>query len=235
MKATSMLSRSTPSNCPQAQTSSFATRQRGFTLLEMLVTMALLSLVMLGLASSFFSLGQTETRIDARLDQSSQLRASMNFLDQTLGRISAKRKPGQQNVNDPLYWFEGNGQAVRWVGIMPARFGAGGRYFFELGVVQGDLVLRFAPWNGALQFPSGSSMESRTLLQDVVQFSIQYRGEEEDSIEWSDQWAFPQQIPSHIMLNIVTSQMALPAKILAMRPAGPAGQGSGNAVIGGSR
>lgn len=215
--------------------SSPALRQRGFTLLEMLVTMALLSLVMLGLASSFFSLGQTETRIDARLDQSSQLRASMNFLDQTLGRISAKRKPGQQNANDSLYWFEGNGQAVRWVGIMPARFGAGGRYFFELGVAQGNLVLRFAPWNGALQFPSGSSMESRTLLQDVVQFSIQYRGEEEDSIEWADQWNFPLQIPSHIMLNIVTKQMALPVKILAMRPAGPSGLGSGNAVIGGSR
>lgn len=209
--------------------------QAGFTLLEMLVTMVLLSLVMLGLASSFFSLGQTETRIDARLDQSSQLRASMNFLDQTLGRISAKRKPGQQNVNDSLYWFEGNGQAVRWVGIMPARFGIGGRFFFELGVEQGDLVLRFAPWNGALQFPATSNMQSRTLLQDVVGFSIQYRGEEEDSIEWTNQWAFPLQIPSHIMLSITTSQMALPVKILAMRPAGSTGQGSGMAQIGGSR
>lgn len=210
-------------------------QQRGFSLLEMLVVTALLSLVMLGLASSFFSLGQTETRIDARLDQSSQLRASMHFLDQTLGRISAKRKPMQQNATDSIYWFEGSSQAVRWVGIMPARYGVGGRYFFELGVEQGDLVLRFSPWTGAPQFPASNSMEARTLLQDVVQFSIQYRGEEADSIDWTNQWGFPLQIPSHIMLDIVTAQMALPTKILAMRRAGASEMGSSRATIGGSR
>lgn len=209
-------------------------RQGGFSLLEMLVVMALLSLVMLGLASSFFSLGQTETRIDARLDQSSQLRASMNFLDQTLGRISAKRKPIQQSSNEAMYWFEGNAQSVSWVGIMPARFGAGGRYFFHLGVEQGHLVLRFSPWNGAHQFPAPASMEARVLLHDVVQLSIQYRGEELDSIDWSNSWAFPLQIPSHIMLDIVTAQMVLPTKILAMRAAGSTGSGSSSATIGGT-
>ncbi|THU01040.1 prepilin-type N-terminal cleavage/methylation domain-containing protein [Lampropedia puyangensis] len=220
---------------PTSKSLTIGTQHSGFTLLEMLVAVALLSLVMLGLASSFFSLGQTETRIDARLDQSSQLRASMNFLDQTLGRVSARRRTGLQNTNESRFWFEGTGQTVQWVGIMPPRYGAGGRYFFMLQLEGSDLVLRFTPWNGAPQFPSPSGMDARTLQQDVTQFSIQYRGEEQDSIDWTDVWTFTEQMPSHIMLNIVTAQMALPTKILAMRAAGLSAQGSGLAVVGGGR
>ena len=40
---------------------------RGFTLLEMLIGMALLSVLMLALGGALFSAAQTEERLDARL------------------------------------------------------------------------------------------------------------------------------------------------------------------------
>ena len=45
-----------------------ATRARGFTLLELLVVMSLLSLVMLGMGSALRSTAQVEQRVDARYD-----------------------------------------------------------------------------------------------------------------------------------------------------------------------
>ena len=47
---------------------------RGFTLLEIVVVMALLSLVMLGLGASLRSFASTETRIDARLERMQEQR-----------------------------------------------------------------------------------------------------------------------------------------------------------------
>ncbi|RMW97676.1 prepilin-type N-terminal cleavage/methylation domain-containing protein [Allofranklinella schreckenbergeri] len=196
---------------------------KGFTLLEVLVVTALLSLVMLGLASSFYSLAQTENRVDARLDQSGQVRASMHFLDQVLGRIVARRRPGVQNMQEPLHWFEGQPQSLRWVGIMPARFGAGGRYFFQLTLEGGALVIRFTPWEDQRAFPAPEQMQARVLLSDVTHLAIQYRGEESNTIAWRGQWNRLQQIPSHVMLDIATASVALPSKIVPLRHTTDAG------------
>lgn len=214
---------------------------KGFTLIEMLVVTALLSLVMLGLVSSFYSLAQTETRVDARLDQSSQLRASLHFLDQTAGRIVTRQRPGMQNIEESRYWFDGSAQAMRWVGIMPARYGAGGRYFFQLAVEansfsgSGDLVIRFLPWQDTPEFPPAEQMEARVLLSNVTQLAMRYRGEDEESIAWTDHWGFNDQLPSHVMIDVATAQMVLPAKIIAMRQAGSSSRSSSQASFGGGR
>lgn len=189
----------------------------GFTLLEMLVVTALLGLVMMGLASSFYSLAQTETRIDARLDQAGQLRAGMQFLDQTLGRVVSRRKPGVRQPQESQFWFDGQSQSLRWVGIMPARFGAGGRYFFQLSHENGALIIRFAPWDELPAFPSAEAMQARVLLDNVTQLAMQYRGEDSSTIAWRNQWDIPDSLPSHVRLDIATASMALPTKIVAMR------------------
>ena len=50
------------------------TRQRGFTLMEVLIAMALLSLLMLALGSTLYSAAQTEERVDARVQSAEDLR-----------------------------------------------------------------------------------------------------------------------------------------------------------------
>ncbi|RRD68447.1 prepilin-type N-terminal cleavage/methylation domain-containing protein [Comamonadaceae bacterium OH2310_COT-174] len=209
----------------------------GFTLLEMLVVMALLGLVMLGLGSSFYSLAQTETRIDARLDRASQLRSAMHFLEQTLGHVVMRRRPGVRHENESHYWFEGDAQRIRWIGIMPARYGMGGQHFFQLAAEpteQGQaLVLRFMPWQDLPQLPEPSQMQSRVLLNDLSHFAIRYRGEEQDAIAWAEQWRFPFQLPSHVMLEMHTTQLALPVKIIALRRPGAASQSGNRATVGG--
>ena len=54
---------------------------RGFTLLEMLIGMALLSVLMLALGGALFSAAQTEERLDARLQAAEDIKQTFIFLN----------------------------------------------------------------------------------------------------------------------------------------------------------
>ncbi len=65
-------------------------RGRGFTLVELLVVISLLSLVMLAMASALRTTAQTEERVDARLRKVDDLRTTDGFLRSVLGRVSMR-------------------------------------------------------------------------------------------------------------------------------------------------
>ena len=52
----------------------------GFTLVEMLVALTLMSLVMLGMASAIRTMAQTEERIDVRVDRADEMRVASGFI-----------------------------------------------------------------------------------------------------------------------------------------------------------
>ncbi len=71
------------------------------------------------------------------------------FCVPVLGQASAiRRQAGLRKQGESELFFEGGPQGMRWLGIMPARFGMGGRTHFQLSVEGDALVLRFAPWQG---------------------------------------------------------------------------------------
>ena len=63
-------------------------RQRGFTLVEVLVVMTLLSLVVLALGSALRTTAQTEERVDQRLARNDEIRVVTGFLQSVLGLIA---------------------------------------------------------------------------------------------------------------------------------------------------
>ena len=63
----------------------------GFTLVEMLVALTLMSLVMLGMASAIRTMAQTEERIDVRVDRADEMRVASGFIRSVLGRLSTRR------------------------------------------------------------------------------------------------------------------------------------------------
>ena len=66
----------------------YGRRLRGFTLLELLVVMGLLSAVMLALGAALRTIAQSEDRVDHRLGQADELRVASAFMRTTLGRVS---------------------------------------------------------------------------------------------------------------------------------------------------
>ena len=157
-----------------------APTEGGFTLLEMLVVMVLLSIIMLGLVSALRTMAQTETRVDRQLERLDQIRVARSFLQQTLARVSAKETdmPGASGAK--VIPFAATNDSLTWVGILPARPDIGGRHFFRLMVEDTGagraLVLRYAPWNPDALMPNWLSAESRVLLKDIAKIEVQAQG-----------------------------------------------------------
>lgn len=217
--------KSLPPHCPPRAL------QSGFTLIELLVTMALLSLLMLGMASALRTMAQTEERVDGRLARSDELRVTTGFIRTILGRVSARKTVAPMKEGVSPYLFTGAADAVAWVGVMPARYGAGGRYFFRLAVesVEGvsALVIRFTPWSDTTAFPDWDTADSRVLARDVTHFALSYEDARQPVPTWVTAWQRVDTLPERIQIELVTSAGAWPLCVVAMRSLPASERGSG--------
>ena len=200
----------------------------GFTLVEILVVLTLMSVVMLALGAAMRTIAQTEERVDQRLQRADEMRVATSFLNSTLGRISPRKSPAPTAVGGSLALFSAAPASVMWVGVMPARYGAGGRYFFRLAMERqakgADLVIRFAPWTGAGAFPDWASADSRVLVRGVSRLDLQYAQQDGS---WRGDWADPLLLPARIRISVQTPVLEWPQIIVALRqlPAGDNGRG----------
>lgn len=217
----------------------------GFTLVEMLVAMSLLSLIVLGLAGAMGTMGRTETSIDNRLERMDESRASTDFLRAVLGRISGKRVQGLQqqgmlSAAPSAFFFEGGGQSMTWVGVMPARYGVGGRYHFRLALGNYEgvpaVVLSYLPWTDAQTLPDWGAAQTYPLLSHATGLSFQYLNGGIDPPQWGSDWAVIDQLPQAVQVVMTTESSVLAPVVVQLRvmPAGDPRGGGGGASLGGS-
>ena len=213
----------------------------GFTLLEVLVVMALLSLVMLALGSALRTVGQTQERIDMRLARADELRVSVAFIRSTLGRISGRMisQPATAQVGSSRFLFTAAPDAVAWVGVMPARYGAGGRYFFRLAVERVDedmaLVIRFKPWEDSSVFPDWATADSRVLATNVTSLSIRYENGRMEPPAWMPDWAIPDRLPERVAIDLLTAAGEWPTLVVPLRQLPRSDERGGGFSVGGGR
>ena len=214
-------------------------RRRGFTLLETLVVVALLSIIMLALVSALRSVGQGGDRVDARLQRLDDQRVALRFLHHALGRISARTVTNSRGTG-PL--FDGAPDHVAWVGVMPARYGAGGRHFFRLGVEEVGaapaLVLRYVPWTDQPEFPDWGGAAAQVVVPGVQSIGLRYEDprQPDASQAWGEAWPFLNALPSAVSVvmageGLLVDRMVVPLRVL---PASDPRYGGGDGtVIGG--
>ncbi|MGB6101624.1 MAG: prepilin-type N-terminal cleavage/methylation domain-containing protein [Comamonas sp.] len=195
----------------------------GFTLVEMLVVMVLLSLLALGLVSAMQTMGRTQDRLERRIAALDERQVVTAFVNQVLSRLSDRRMAALQS-GQPVLPFQGGSQAVQWLGILPARPGVGGRYWLRLSVEPDArgmpaLVLRYLPWQGETQWPDWSQAHTRTLVEGIARFDVAYGGGDMPPQQWLPAWGEGQtQLPTRLLLHLeTTARGSWPLWIVAAR------------------
>jgi general secretion pathway protein J len=176
-------------------------------------------------------MAQTETRVDERLDGADELRVAANFLASVLGRISPRKSEVATRVGSSLYLFAGGPDVIMWVGVMPARYGAGGRHFFRLATEQVGggraLVIRFVPWQGVASFPDWSRADSRVLVPDLRTVRLDYGDDADPGSTWLTPWPHADRLPTRVRLSVGTARGDWPLLTFPVRQlvAGDNGRG----------
>ena len=212
---------------------------RGFTLLETLVVMTLLSVIMLALVTAMRAMANIGDRVDSRLTQIDEMRISHELFSKVMGRISYQKLDKPPPVGTTPYILVARPNEFVWLGVMPARYGAGGRYFFRLSVepigLKRALVLRFLPWRGVGEMPEWAGSESRSMISDLTDVAFQYGDDRSGSMQWTDSWDRLDSLPTHFSLSTSSPQIAWPPTVIAMRELVSGGGSMGGFTVGGRK
>ncbi len=192
--------------------------RKGFTLVELLIVLTLLSLVVLAMASALRTASQTEERVDARLQRMDDLRIANGFLRSVLGRVSAQKTRLPVPVGTSPFFFTAGPEALMWVGVMPARYGAGGRYHFRLARTDvGQLLLQYQPWVDNATPPDWSAAQSSVLLSGVTGLVLRYEDAAGEPPVWGPQWPLLDRLPDRIAITVQTTSGPWPDIIITPR------------------
>ncbi len=202
--------------------SRLAVRNAGFTLVEMVIALSLVSLVMLGLMGALATFATTGSRLDRRALESDDMRLIHAFLRQSLEAASPRTYARAGDLVQTV-WFTGSGDHIEWLGMMPARHGAGGLYHLRLtreaGPAAKQLTLEYLPYVGDENPPDWASTRRHVLLERTTALDIAYR--RLGSANWAPQWDDSPVLPGHVRLAVAVDGVAWPqlvVHVLASEP-----------------
>lgn len=186
---------------------------QGFTLVELLVVMSMLSLVMLGLGSGMRTMVKAESSIEQRLSALDELRVARQFVLQIATQVSARTV---QRADGSALVFEAFPDSLSWIGVMPVRPGVGGLHQFRLTVEPYEdsaaaLVLRYRPWVVDSNPMEWSGAQRRVLIKQASDFQVEAQGLPPKGRQhpvawpmgWQQGWPVPDRLPEQVRLSFV--------------------------------
>lgn len=183
-----------------------ALRQKGFTLVELLIGMVLLGLIFTLLFGGLRLGSRSWDGGAERAEASAQLRAVQGFLRRKLGQAL------------PLTWqtgagtrlaFEGTPETLKFAAPLSAHAGGGGLYLLGLALEQGEtgqrLILKRAPADHeAADFSALEQGEQSVLAEQVKSMAVAYFGAASagEAPEWQDRWEDTQRLPLLVRIRV---------------------------------
>lgn len=195
----------------------YRSRHRGFTLLELLIALAVTAAVVALVFAGFGVIGRTEDRNQRLMDRSER----MMVVGQWLGRkFDTLRLLSRQDGPNFVNFFSGNAAGAIWVAPLPERGGAGGLYVFRTSPLRHDggrvdLAVEVLPYDGASTAMDWNQAPRETLLTDVR--TLQWYYQDGRTGQWLQQWdASRAQFPARIRVEIADAQGDWPMLVFAL-------------------
>jgi general secretion pathway protein J len=184
-------------------------RQRGFTLIELVIALVLMALIAALMFGSLSMAARSWNGGEAKANDVSSMRQTQAFLRE---QIEAELPLRVKKALDLPLMFAGEHDEIRYAAALPPRVQDGGAYFFRLAVLQrGDksqLVLeRTIPDPAATQNPEFTAAEHSVLADGIAELRISYFGRDAnaadvDAPSWRDRWDDTQRLPLLMRIDV---------------------------------
>ncbi len=182
--------------------------EAGFSLLEVLVSLAIVSLLIVAMPSTL-QLGRRVMQTSERLESQGTDAVVTSFLQATISRALALRiqnSDGSSNVA-----FTGSANSLTMVASSLDGPTGIGLFQFELTVTPDDkslLLWRWSPYRPVATSNLGTNIvrPERVLMRSVATFGLRYFGQQlpTDALSWSDDWKSPTNLPVLVELRLAS-------------------------------
>jgi len=177
-------------------------RQAGFTLLELIVAMAVFSLVCLGIYGVLVLGARSASSGERVTEQSRRFRVATELISRQIASVApiTLPRPDQEgfgedkDASQPQPYFFGDSDKIEFVTTAPQRPDASGlaivRYWLEDGKLRMSETPAYAAYRGPKELGEDAGLSGgveATLLFDVDSLEFSYRRDPEDE-EWLDSW-----------------------------------------------
>ena len=185
----------------------------GFTLVELLVALTLLGLLSVVLFGGLRFGTRAWEAGNARVERLAEVQAVQGVLRRRIAQAVLPEDAGAKSAfSDGPAAFSGAEDSLRFVALVPSRFGVGGFYLFELSVVDdGDGARLELAWRlfrpdqpGDLDQPAPGLGGRRVLIEGIEAAKFGYYGAARAGAEaeWRERWDGAGGLPALIALEV---------------------------------
>ncbi len=184
------------------------TSTQGFTLVEIIVALAVLSMIGIAVASTLSSTTRAVSRADLNAARNADQRVANDYLRRQIALAVPRstRKRGRSQL-----WFEGETASVQWLAELPVHAAGGGLRALRLRLDDGNLELDYVLWTAQFeQFEEvweASGRRSITVLERVEDMRYAYLARRPQSgdagARWLATWSNREEMPVAVRIAIV--------------------------------
>ncbi|MBL4772586.1 MAG: prepilin-type N-terminal cleavage/methylation domain-containing protein [Alcanivoracaceae bacterium] len=188
--------------------------QSGFSLMEIIVAMTMLSLIMAMIYGGIHTSRKMAEKGNKRINATNEVRVVQELIRRQISRILPMAFKEEDNI---FVIFEGDEDHIMYVSPMPGYLGNGGPHvqLIEIVNAKGGKILQFSHWllDDSLDQDSfeDSDQEPVVLLENIrhAEFSFVKLDEEGVPGDWENDWEEPENTPLMVKLEVDMGENAL--------------------------